>query len=196
MKRTEKEHVSKEELLLYVGNQLDDSGRSRVEQELMECEVCLAAWLDVMDDEIPASAIDGQPNMALLEERVIGELLREAMPANDLPAAKGEGAAEYDRFKAVPFIAPKPERPRSRFTLLQNPIVQYSIAASITLLLMASGLFTGLSEELAKLDEEHRSEASYMADEPREFPPTWSERAITRTGEWLDGLQHSRFYND
>lgn len=81
-----------------------------------------------------------------------------------------------------------------RISWIQKPAWQYTIAASITLLLLASGALAGFSQSLEKLDESNVAMPS-PSDIGNAWSdgPSWSEQLVNRTGSWLDGIQESRF---
>ncbi|MHA7967532.1 hypothetical protein ACX93W_25750 [Paenibacillus sp. CAU 1782] len=191
-------HMTKEQLRAYAGGGIGLAERAATEEKLAVCERCLEMWIEVMEnsESLPEQAA-GYPDMAQLEDRVIGKLMEERLSQADPQAAllRGDCATgerrEGDGGQRVPLKAPR--KTRSRFSLLQNPIAQYGIAASITLLLMTSGILGGVAGELVKLDEIRQEEMPYLADKSRTMEPTWSERMITRAGAWLDDLQQTRF---
>lgn len=88
-------------------------------------------------------------------------------------------------------------RRRPRWRWLQRSSVQYTIAASITLVLYFSGTFSGIATTLMELErhEALKHEESMLlspsaADQRRE---SWSEQMVSRTGSWLDSLKSARF---
>lgn len=193
-------HMTKEQLLDYARGGMGPSERIATEEKLADCDRCLEVWIEVMEDQgaVPEQEqAGGYPDMARLEDEIIGKLMEEhlsqAYPkASLMPKnySAGEGMEEV-----LPQHAPSkaPKKVRFRFSLLQNPIAQYVIAASITLLLMTSGILGGVAGQLIKLDENRQAEMPYLADKSWTMEPTWSERMITRAGTWLDGLQQTRF---
>ncbi len=195
-------HMTKEQLLDYARGGMEPSERMAAEEKLADCERCLEVWIDVMESqealpELELEPSGGYPDMARLEEKVMGKLMEEypsraALAASLLPASDsaGEGMEELLAQHSPPKAS---QKLRSRFSLLRNPLAQYAIAASITLLLMTSGILSGVAGELMKLDESRQEEMPYLADEPWKLEPTWSERMMTRAGTWLDGLQETRF---
>ncbi|OBR67820.1 hypothetical protein A7K91_08830 [Paenibacillus oryzae] len=195
-------HMTKEQLLDYARGGMEPWERMAAEEKLADCERCLEVWIDVMDNqeafpELELEPPRGYPDMAELEEKVLGKLTEEhqsraALAASLLPAS--DSACEDMEELLSTHTSPKAsQKLRSRFSLLRNPVVQYAVAASITLLLMTSGILGGVAGELMKLDESRQEEMPYLADEPRELEPTWSERMMNRAGTWLDGLQETRF---
>jgi len=84
--------------------------------------------------------------------------------------------------------------PRQRGSWLQHPVTHYTIAASITVLLLASGALTSFSDSLQQLNENDRSHISpYSVGAEWTKEPSWSDRLVHQAGNWLDGVQSWRF---
>jgi anti-sigma factor RsiW len=95
------------------------------------------------------------------------------------------------------------DRRRGRPSLrwLQRSSVQYTIAASITLVLYFSGTFANIATKLAELEMnatiEHQDRILQSPSLPADSQQaSWSEQMVSRTGSWLDSLKASRFDQD
>ncbi|MFD0590484.1 zf-HC2 domain-containing protein [Paenibacillus sp. GCM10027627] len=76
---------------------------------------------------------------------------------------------------------------------LQHPATHYTIAASITILLLATGALASFSEGLQRLDKVEQQEPPYSIGSEWVNQPTWSDRLVDQAGSWLDGVQKWRF---
>lgn len=92
------------------------------------------------------------------------------------------------------------ERPYRRRTWLQHPSVHFGAAAAITLLLLGTGTFNGVTDRVNAFDAQAESERQVKAEEkPAHFDQaagheqTWSDRMVDRTVSWFDGIEKSRF---
>jgi len=88
-------------------------------------------------------------------------------------------------------------RRRPRLRWLQRSSMQYTIAASITLVLCFSGTFSNIATTLAELEMDaaikHQETIFRTPSEPDSRAESWSEQMVNRTGSWLDNLKASRF---
>jgi hypothetical protein len=149
----------------------------------MECEQCLGLLMRMLESESNSGAGEERavplPDLQAMEDRVIAELKQAelAEPPMSLRST----------------LQSKPAAAR-RVSWIQRPAWQYTIAASITLLLLASGALAGFSQSLEKLDESRVAMPSQSdIDNAWSNGPSWSEQLVNRTGSWLDGIQASRF---
>lgn len=175
---------------------------------------------DKADDPLWLDA--GMPDLARMEDAVMTALMRadEQQAAESSPSVKVVPSPVLDRTPAVLVeehvqepLKPAPELKeahretqqekekqeqmhprRERGSWLQHPAVHYTIAASITLMLLATGALTSFSESLQQLQEKDRNNippqhvgAEWMTE------PTWSDRLVDQAGNWLDGIQSWRF---
>lgn len=211
-------HSTADELYRYVHHRLTGPERERIERKLENCEYCLEQFMAVLeapdaeradngpaasqaagaDKELPryqgvsVAEIPFQPelpDMAVLEERIVARLLQEERD-------------ELASRRAQSLYTAAQEKPYRRQTWLQHPVTHCTIAASITLLLLGSGTFGAISEKLAQHDSE------WLAGEARQEDPrppaaaheaggtraaSWSDKMVSQTSSWLDGLQALRF---
>lgn len=193
----ETRHISADEMRRYARGTLGVADRERVDAELLACETCLELFISVLAELSDAGASEPLdvllpeiPDIAAMEERVVADLSQFAArkPFGDIEA---EGEAS-----AVPAGPDQTARRRSagRMSLIQRPVVQYTIAASITLLLLASGALAEFTRGLEKLDESHAAmPAQTEIDMAWKNQPSWSDQLVDRTGNWLDSIQASRF---
>jgi hypothetical protein len=166
-------HISAEVMQGYVSGTIGESDRQRVDAELLHCEQCLGLLMSIMEGEWSGGAAEERglplPNLQAMEDRVIAELNK--------PNPQSQSKSEVHRVSWI-----------------QRPAWQYTIAASITLLLLASGTLAGFSQSLERLDESRVAMPSQSdIDKAWSEAPSWSEQLVNRTGSWLDGIQASRF---
>ncbi|MEV5026368.1 zf-HC2 domain-containing protein [Paenibacillus sp. LPE1-1-1.1] len=188
------EHIPQHRMNQYVNDSLTEIERAEVERHLDGCDFCLGLFMAAMassEGEEHSSLYGGDsktsriplPDMALLEQRVVGQLLSE----QELHEAKAE---------APGLSAAKHEKPPRLRTWLQHPVTHYTIAASITLLLLFSGTFATFSQKLAQLDMNENMQES-MPPKPQagndKYSESWSDKIVDQTGTWLDGLKATRF---
>ncbi|WP_424769092.1 hypothetical protein [Paenibacillus sp. sgz302251] len=177
-----KAHISKEQLERYLRDLLPEQERAQIDHDLAQCEECLQLFLSVVEADMAGNNGMPQqmPDMDLLEQRVVSQLMNEQQA--------------MARPNANPSVAAAHAKPSRRRSWLQHPVAHYTIAASITLLLLGSGAFAALSERLAEQDL-----YAGLQQEPESALPetsqteSWSEKVVNQTGSWLEGLQAARF---
>lgn len=77
---------------------------------------------------------------------------------------------------------------------IQRPVVQYGIAASITLLLVTSGLMSTVSHTLVKLDQTvQQSQYANHSPIPESSAEPRSEKWLDKASRWIEAVQDSRF---
>ncbi|MCR8658896.1 hypothetical protein [Paenibacillus endoradicis] len=76
---------------------------------------------------------------------------------------------------------------------IQRPVVQYGIAASITLLLITSGLMSSVSHTLVKLDRTVQSQNIEKPPVPESSAEPKSEKWLDKASRWIEAVQDSRF---
>lgn len=184
-------HISPEVMRGYARGTLGEAERARVDEELLACDRCLALFMDMLDEGADAGGTAGEPwhapDLEAMKERVMAGLAESS-------AAPAETPAEAPKLAASQAAGIRRKRPERRPSLMQRPVVQYTIAASVTILLLASGAFAGFTRGLEKLDESHLAmPANPSAETAWRDGPTWSDELVQRTGSWLEGIQASRF---
>ncbi|CAM4520921.1 putative ribosomally synthesized peptide with SipW-like signal peptide [Paenibacillus endophyticus] len=186
------EHIAQDRMILYVKDKLTGVERSEAERHLAGCDLCLQLLMDAIawseEEELSASFAENSssrlilPDMALLEQRVVGQLMEELRQE---AVASKRHVSESKLEKA----------PRLR-TWLQHPITHYTIAASITLLLLISGTFASFSQKLVQhdLNENRQPIVEPKPDEDdNKYSESWSDQIVNQTGSWLDSLKATRF---
>jgi hypothetical protein len=126
------------------------------------------------------------PDMELLERRVMTQLMCELTP--------DDRHLEHPQLRQVTTTVVQ-EKPYRRGSWLQHPVTHYTIAASITLLLLGSGTFASFSQKLAQheLDLSMQQPKPVIAIQEDKRTESWSDKMVNQTGSWLDGLQAIRF---
>ncbi|MBH5319833.1 hypothetical protein I6N90_18700 [Paenibacillus sp. GSMTC-2017] len=200
MNRMDAGHLSIEQLLAYVNNGLDERGRELVDQELLVCEQCMGLFMTVMEDSGDNTIYSESylPDFDQLEERVIGELMITAVDFGEKTAFVDNRLSQLDGDKDQTVILSQQSLSsvrKKRGSWLGHPIMQYTIAASITLLLLATGVLAEFSGRLQSLDGEKVAPPPFVAHEEWKEDPTWSDRMLNHTSNWIDDLQQSRFNN-
>ncbi|MCR2805287.1 hypothetical protein [Paenibacillus soyae] len=213
-------HLSMEQLHKYIRNELSPSEREQADQELLECEGCMwrfaAAMKEAERGELPIVPDDGLPDMFHLEERVMAELLGSSASLAERHAEQdttallpGQELAEAAHTKTTarprlgderhqldqPQTLAQSKVPNRRGSWLQHPVTHYAIAASVTLLLVATGALAGFSEKLQHIDEADGAAARppFSASAEWRDEPSWSDRLVHQAGSFLDGVQALRF---
>lgn len=211
-------HLTVEQLRKYIRNELSPSERELADQELLVCEGCMWRFVTAMEEaergELTIIPDDELPDMAQLEERVMAELIGNsatmAVRAEEQVIAAPMPSVQETQEAAVPATSPlsngemrrhgrqtPPHRhaPRRRGSWLQHPVTHYAIAASITLLLVATGALTGFSEKMQHIEEADGAEPKPHLSIGAEWrnEPSWSDRLVHQAGSFLDGVQALRF---
>ncbi|MGM0884500.1 MAG: hypothetical protein ACQEXQ_26105 [Bacillota bacterium] len=185
------EHLSSDQMDHYVRNFLTEQERDWAERHLAACDACLQLFMSAVEPVEDEAVDDGSlrepsitmPDMELLEQRVVTQLIGELTPDDQ----------HLEQFSATTIVVQ--ERPYRRGSWLQHPVTHYTIAASITLLLLGSGTFASFSQKLAQ----HELELNVQEPQPAIGIPldkqteSWSDKMVSQTGSWLDGLQAIRF---
>jgi hypothetical protein len=176
------EHVATVDLAAYIRDDLSEQQREQIELHIAACEPCMMLFMSAIEtseaaESDPATERTAQarvviPDMKKLGKRVIDVLLAES--ARKKPIMRAE--------------------PARRQSFLQRPVVHFTAAAAITLLLLGTGTFSGISAKLGELDS-HVVPSEQTIEKRTEQPqePTWSDRMVTRTSSWFDKLEKDRF---
>lgn len=186
------EHISSDQMDHYVRNLLTEQERDWAERHLAVCDTCLELFAAAVESVEAGTVVGGSaayepsitmPDMELLEQRVVTQLISELTPDDH----------HVEQAYATTIVVQ--ERPYRRSSWLQHPVTHYTIAASITLLLLGSGTFASFSQKLAQ----HELELNVQEPQPAIGIPlnkqteSWSDKMVSQTGSWLDGLQAIRF---
>lgn len=198
-------HISSDGMRQYVRNLVAAQERERVERHLADCDACLELFMAVVEGDDASGEIEYHADpvaLRQLEDRVISQLASESasIPSSAQPKAaapmpeapQSAPSVQSDNSAAASYQQRKTARRRS---WLHHPVAHYTIAASITVMLIGSGTFAGLAEKFQQLDDRTHEQPPYAAVPDWESPPeqSWSDRMIDRAGSWLDGLQAARF---
>ncbi|ACS98801.1 anti-sigma factor family protein [Paenibacillus sp. JDR-2] len=177
-----KEHVTAADLAAYIHDELAEHKREEIELHIAACEPCMELFMTAIEaseagesnpaSDGPAAARTVIPDMKKLGKRVVDILLAES--ARKKPVMRAE--------------------PARRQSFLQRPVVHFTAAAAITLLLLGTGTFSGISAKLGEMDS-HSVPAEQTMEKDAEQPqgPTWSDRMVNRTSSWFDKLENDRF---
>lgn len=185
------EHISSDQMDHYVRNLLTEQERDWAGRHLAACDACLQLFMAAVESVEDEAVEDGtlrepsiaMPDMELLGQRVVTQLISELTPDDQ----------QHEQLSATTIVVQ--ERPYRRGSWLQHPVTHYTIAASITLLLLGSGTFASFSQKLAQ----HELELTVQQPQPAIAIPkdkqteSWSDKMVNQTGSWLDGLQAIRF---
>lgn len=185
------EHISPDQMIRYVKGTLAGADRVRVEQQMTACDCCLKHFIAAVESsENEAESVFSShvnepqlPDMKLLEQHVVAQLLSEER----IHQARADG------IRTPSILLKKSSRLR---VLLQHPVTHYTIAASITLLLLVSGTFASFSQKLAQLDMNENVQQAVNPSPPiaaGKHSESWSDKIVDQTGSWLDGLRATRY---
>lgn len=180
-------HVSPDQMDRYVNDRLTEAERIEVERQLAACDFCMKLFIAAVESSegeaqigLPSLASE-LPDMEQLERRVVAQLVSE----------RNVHQAYADAQRTAGTIQEKSPRIRA---WLQHPVTHYTLAASITLLLLVSGTFSSFSQRLAQFDM-HENIMQAVPPDPLEVKQSesWSDKMVDQTGSWLDGLIATRF---
>jgi len=197
----QEQHISVKLMQQYVNNELTAELREQTEQHLEQCELCLQRFMEAVENSqmlaagLPAltaaeyvtgqaaelyEGADESEALKRIEQSVMAQLAKESLGASTRPAAEPR----------LPSVTYGKKRRRS---WVQHPAAQYTIAASITLLLIGSGSFSAFTAKLAQIDQHDKLAIEITAAELERLGPTWSDEMLGRTSSWIDSLQSKRF---
>lgn len=187
------EHISPDQMTRYVNGTLAGAERAQVERQMTACDCCLKLFIAAIESSaseyeaesaFPSHVNEPQlPDMELLEQRVVAQLLSE----------ESIHQAQADGLRTSSALQKKSPRLRA---WLQHPVTHYTIAASITLLLLVSGTFASFSQKLAQLDMNENVQQVVPLNPPiaaGKHSESWSDKIVDQTGSWLDGLRATRY---
>jgi replicative superfamily II helicase len=159
MKRGD-EPINRSQANAYIEGHMDEAMREDWEQLLLEDEESLASYMEMLDElqeELPSLE-----NSSAFTERVMGDWAKMA-----------ESSAELEQVAV--------EEGGRRYRWYEKTIFHYAVAASLTLLIMSSGMF----------DKLHTGQMELMIPK-KDNSPSFSEQVIQATSGWLDQLMGSR----
>jgi anti-sigma factor RsiW len=180
------EHITPDQMFCYVNDALKEVERMQVEQHLTACDTCLQLFIAIMEST-ENEAFLPPLDMELMEDRVVAQLVSEQVLQSE---------------QAEQPIKTSAKKPHRLYQWLQHPATHYTIAASITLLLLASGTFASFSQKLAQLDVNLNvnvnvnvkpAEPPKQPESTTERSESWSDKMVDQTGSWLDGLRETRY---
>ncbi|CAG7655683.1 zf-HC2 domain-containing protein [Paenibacillus allorhizosphaerae] len=159
-------HIPVEQWKKYVEDELEPVERERCEAHLIVCDLCLEQYMQCLEQS-------------------------EGLPLPDDEAAFA--AAAMNRFdelctsqerNAALTVLPAARRD-ARLPLLHHPFFHYAVAAVITLILMGSGVFQTITQQIAHIEPDSAN-AAEPADEP------FSKIIMNHTLGMLDSIQPKR----
>lgn len=109
----------------------------------------------------------------------------------DEQAWQSEQSSEAIANQVVNVIEEQARRKKPK--LMQRPFVQYSIAASITLLLVASGLMSTMTQTLGKIDESKQPQHHIQVPSPQPTAEPQADKWLDKANEWIQTIQNNRF---
>ncbi|WP_068777828.1 hypothetical protein [Paenibacillus sp. FJAT-26967] len=172
-------HVQRKEWLRYITGELTD-GRQRnlLETHLYDCDVCLEIYTECIEAMATALPLPDQPDADSLTDRVlhqIAEIRAGEEREETTPPVIVDTAEENDkRSKSSRRIQKQKVRSPRRLAF-----IHYSIAAAATLLLMTTGIFDKMKDDVAGI----RAEAQKTQHAPV------SEKIMEQTFTFFDTLQ-------
>lgn len=158
-------HFPYEEWEKYIKNELNEDVREKLEDHLYSCDQCLDIYLQAVtehENELPIISIESDFTDRIMTE--IGKM-KEAEP--DLEPARKAGQPipiDEGRKKAKPFY--------------DTAVFHYFLAAAMTLLLMATGVFQSITNYTDKVRTTHIQEKQ----------PSVTEGIMDKTFAWMDNF--------
>lgn len=156
-------HIAKEQMQAYVLNTLDDEVREYIEEHLYYCDECLAQYTEAI--EAHEHHLPDLPEDMPLAAHVI-----EAVRSEASETVETVGLAPSTTKAATTSTT---TTSRSMFT---RSIAHYAIAATVTLMLMSTGVFQSLTGLASTVDEVNKQEGK----------GSFSEHIMERTLQWFD----------
>ncbi|MEK5398223.1 hypothetical protein [Paenibacillus sp. FSL K6-2859] len=152
--------IQREQAKAYIEGHMEEAVREDWEQLLLEDEESLTSYMEMLDElqeELPLLE-----NSSAFTERVMGDWAKMA-----------ESSAAFEQVAV--------EEGGRRYRWYEKTIFHYAVAASLTLLIMSSGMF----------DKLHTGQMELMIPK-KDSSPSFSEQVIQATSGWLDQLMGSR----
>jgi hypothetical protein len=153
--------IQREQAKAYIEGHMEEAIREDWEQLLLEDEESLTSYMEMLDElqeELPSLE-----NSSAFTERIMGAWVK--------PMAESSALVEQ---VAV-------EEGGRRYRWYEKTIFHYAVAASLTLLIMSSGMF----------DKLHTGQMELMIPK-KDNLPSFSEQVIQATSGWLDQLMGNR----
>jgi hypothetical protein len=153
--------IQREQLKAYIEGHMEEAMREDWEQLLLEDEESLTSYMEMLDElqeELPSLE-----NSSAFTEKIMGAWVK--------PMAESSALVEQ---VAV-------EEGGRRYRWYEKTIFHYAVAASLTLLIMSSGMF----------DKLHTGQMELMIPK-KDNLPSFSEQVIQATSGWLDQLMGNR----
>lgn len=131
-------HVDRSKWRSYIEGNLPDEEMIVCEEHLYDCDDCMSLYMECLEESDQAGTLDAVrlPDVEGLTERIMADVRSHAM----LEWKSSDAEPETLSQSAPPVTATvhAPAKPRSLF---RKTFFHYVIAASITLLLMSTGVF-------------------------------------------------------
>ncbi|MFX3634655.1 MAG: zf-HC2 domain-containing protein [Candidatus Pristimantibacillus sp.] len=183
-------HIETSMMERYVTDQLSEQDREQVETHMATCDPCIERFMTAMAAVEASGSSEGC------------EAARLSIPLIELPDMERLGRrvseklfAEQGQSSDTPIAVVVQERPLRRRSWLQHPATHFTAAAAITLLLLGTGTFNGISERLTEIEQERLTEnqPEQSLVTPNQQGPSWSDRMVDRTTSWINEMQNNRF---
>ena len=118
-------HFSVAEWSAYAGGQLTAEIQRELEAHLYGCDACLEIYMDCISN-LDTQAVEAVSEPAYMEDKWIEQIMNR-IEEEKLPS------------QLVPFSPPR------KIAFYRKPIFHYALAAAITIILMATGIFQGIT---------------------------------------------------
>jgi anti-sigma factor RsiW len=162
-------HIPVEQWQRYVDGELPPEERERCEAHLSVCDDCLELYmrcLEQVEEQLPGFADESDFAAAVMrrfdEQTLEGSAIE--------PAAENEWII----------------RRKARMPFYQHPFFHYAVAAAITLLLMSSGAFHTITQQISSIEP-----VPAKAEEPA-LDTSFSKKLLDETIVMLDSIQPKR----
>ncbi|RDI38477.1 hypothetical protein [Falsibacillus pallidus] len=120
-------HVSYEQWMLYASDNLDESKREEYEDHLYECDPCMDLYMQAVKEQ-------GSSTPEFDEKGIADKIMQEI--------------SSLTQTDNVIFLTDHLEAKRQK-AVFQKPVVQYLLAAGMTVLLMSTGVFQSITAYVA-----------------------------------------------
>ncbi|MEX2459707.1 MAG: hypothetical protein WD469_00165 [Paenibacillaceae bacterium] len=120
-------HYSNVEWSAYVRGQLSAERQSEYEAHLYDCEACLQLYMDSVAD-LDVDPVTSESDPFYLEDVWIEQIM--------------------DQIESQKQLLQTQSSPPRKIALYRKPVLQYALAAAITILLMTTGIFHGITSDI------------------------------------------------